>query len=99
MVEHIIRIHTDGSSRVLPNSEPLGEGHIDATGSRVVQSVQAEIASRSWRRILKDDLSALGIGHGLQRAQVLEVCRDCSTLGIPDVLERRRVEVAAVELP
>jgi len=73
MVKHVFRIHTDCSSQVLANSEPLGESHIGAPRSCVLQSIEAEISSRSWHRILQDYLSAPGIGHRLQRAQVLEV--------------------------
>src|SRR5262245_23176456 len=98
MVKNVFRIQTNRSSQILPNSELLGECHVDAPGSRVLQSVQAEIAPRSRRWILKDDLPALGIRHDLQRAQVLQVCRDRSALRIPDAVERCWVEVAAVEL-
>src|SRR2546425_3927325 len=98
MVEHVFRIHTDRSSKVFPDPEPLGEGHVDTPGSRIFQSVQPDIASRSRRRILKDDLPAFGIRHCLQRAQALDVSGDCRALWIPDVLERTRVEVAAIDL-
>ena len=98
VVKHVFRIQTDRSSQILPNSEPLAESHVDAPGSGVLQRVQTDIASCSRRRILKDGLSGLRIRHRLQRAQVLEVRSDCKALGIPDTLERCRVEVAAVEL-
>ena len=98
MVEYVFRVHADRRSQVLPNSDPLGQRHVGAPGSRVLQSVQTDIASRSRRRILKDDLSTPGIRDGLQRAQALEVRCDCRALRIPDVLERCWVEVTAVEL-
>src|SRR5262245_52472818 len=98
VVKHVFRIQADRPSQILANSEPLGECHVDTPGSGVLQRVQTDIASGSRRRILKDGFSGLGLGHGLQRAHVPEVRSDCKALGIPDTLERCRVEVAAVEL-
>src|SRR5262245_14838778 len=73
VVKHVFRIQTDRPSQILANSEPLGECHVETPGSGVLQRVQTDIASCSRHRILKDDLSALGIRHRLQCAQALQV--------------------------
>src|SRR5262252_3569358 len=99
MIENVGGIHADHETFRFTDAHCLTHRRVEAPVSRQFQSLPAECASCSRFRILKQNLTCLGIGNRLQRAELFQVSSDQSTLRICDLRECIAKKVSKVAVP